>query len=217
MLKTSTFSPASSLDKDIFAGNCLAAAAFSSPTYVDDIEYDATEHYQRWYQEGCDRTVANSRYQRKHFPKHQHIPGQTLTVDQLGRICEGPIELLLGLDVAAVLWDRTDNKADVALEGIKFDVKGATPKCGNSFAVECEKARGGVYDALLLVQLVQPGLARVWACKCAPVEGKWQEKPGSMAGKKPFYRIPCPALPCPYLALTPHPARSQPSPSRGFF
>lgn len=193
MLKTSTFSPASALDKDIFAGNCLAAAESSFPTYVGDIEYDATQYYQKWYQEGTARTVANSGFQPNHKPQHQHIPGQFLTVDQLGRICEGPIELLLGLDVAAVLQDRTDKRPDVAVDGVRFDVKGATPRYGNSFAVECEKARGGGYDALLLVQLVQPGLARVWACKCDAVAGGWEEKPGSMAGKKPFFRIPCPA------------------------
>lgn len=192
MLQTSTFSPASSLDKDIFALNCLAAAESSSPAYVGDIEYDAGEHYQKWYQEGCDRTAANAGFQRKHSPEHQHIPGQALTVDQLGRICEGPVSLLLGLDVAAVLQDRTDKRPDVVVDGIRFDVKGSMPRYENSFSIECYKARDGRYDALLLVQLVRPGLARVWACRCEPGAG-WQEKAGCPASKPNFYRIPCPA------------------------
>lgn len=103
----------------------------------------ASEHYQKWYQEGCQRTAANSRFQRKHSPEHQHVPGQALTVDQMGRICEGPIELLLGLDVAAVLQDRTDKRPDVVVDGIRFDVKGSVPRYENSFAVECEKVRSG--------------------------------------------------------------------------
>lgn len=188
-----TFSPDSYFDKDIFSISCLQAADDSAPSYIGDIEYEPENNFELWLGEGSMRTAANSRFQTSHKPQHQYIPGQQLTVDQLGRICEGPIELMLGLDVAAVLDDRTDARPDLTVSGVRFDVKGSAVRPENSFAIPCWQANSGRYDALLLVQHVRPGLARVWGCKCSPGQG-WQERPAAMAGKKPFYRIACPDL-----------------------
>ena len=188
-----TFNTDSCFDKDIFKDSCLQAAGSSAPSLIGDIEYDPAINFELWLAEGDMRTAANSRFQKAHQAQHQFIPGQALTVDQLGRICEGPIELMLGLDVAAVLDDRTDARPHLTVSGVLFDVKGSAVRPENSFAIPCWKANSGRYDALLLVQHVRPGLARIWGCKCSPGAG-WQERPAAMAGKKPFYRIACPDL-----------------------
>jgi hypothetical protein len=189
------FSPESELDRDLFAVACLEAASSSTPTYIGDIAYDAGLHYERWIAEGSMRTAVNARIGTAHARQAamQRIPGQDLTVDQIGRICEGPIELLLGLDVAAVLTDSTDARPDLTVDGVRFDVKGSRARAENSFAVPCWQACSGRYDALLLVQHVAPGLARVWCCKCTPGGSSWQQRPPSQPGKKPFFRIACPA------------------------
>lgn len=191
-----TFSPNSALDRDLFEIGCLYAAESPLPTYLGDITYAAAEHYERWLAEGDMRTAANRRMGTAHARSeaHQRIPTTTLTVDQIGRLAEGPIELMLGLDVAAVLSDSTDARPDRTLSGVRFDVKGAAVRPGNSFAVPCWRVARGEYDALLLVQCIEPGRARVWGCACRPGPG-WQEYPASQAGKRPFYRIACPEPP----------------------
>lgn len=187
------FSHDSALDRDLFQDACLEAANSPEPTYVGDIAYDAALYFERWLDEGTMRTAVNKRIGTAHAKQtaHQRIPGQALTVDQLGRICEGPIELLLGLDVAAVLLDSTDARPDLTVDGVRFDVKGSSVRPENSFAIPCWQALTDKYDALLLVQHVSPGLARVWCCKCTPGRG-WQQRPPSQPGKKPFFRIACP-------------------------
>lgn len=190
------FTPESTLDRDLFEIGCLYAAECPAPSYIGDIAYDPGNCYERWLLEGDMRTAANRRIGTAHARSeaHQRIPNTALTVDQIGRLAEGPIELMLGLDVAAVLPDSTDARPDKTLGGVRLDVKGAAPRPGNSFAVPCWRVARGEYDALLLVQCVEPGLVRVWGCACRPGDG-WQEYPASQVGKRPFYRIACPEPP----------------------
>jgi hypothetical protein len=189
---TIVFTPGNETDADIFQMLCVEAAGFSKPTYIGDIVYDSSIHLERWIDEGNQRTAVNSKTGRavKNQSEVQQIPNIGFTVDQLGRICEGPIELLLGLDVAAVVTDGTDDRPDKIIDGIRFDVKGATVRHENSFSIPLWQAHSGKYDALLLVQHLEAGRVRVWACRCE-ADNSWQRRPPSKVGKKPFYRIPC--------------------------
>lgn len=94
------------------------------------------------------RTAANNRFQKAHQAQHKFIPRQVLTVDQLGRFCVGPIELMPDLDVAAVLDDKTDTRPELTVSGVRFDVKGSAARPENSFAIPCWQANSGRYDAL---------------------------------------------------------------------
>jgi hypothetical protein len=190
---TIEFRPGHAADADIFQLLCVEAASSSKPTYIGDIVYDPSTHFEQWIAEGDARMNVNTKTGKAHSNQKniQKIPGVTFTVDQLGRICEGPVELLLGLDVAAVVENGTDDRPDKTFEGIRFDVKGATKREENSFAIPCWQALSGKYDALMLVQHLEVGRVRVWVCKCKPAEG-WMKLAGSKVGKKPFYRIACP-------------------------
>lgn len=189
------FKTDSAVDADLFAISCSAAAEHSQPAFVGCIEYNPEGVFDKWLAEGEARASINKAMRTaagKKPASPQRVPGNEYTVDQLGRICEGPIELLLGLDVAAVVQDGTDARPDKTLDsGLRFDVKGSRVRPENSFAIPCWQAMTGKYDALLLVQHVRPGLVRVWACKCKPGDG-WQQRPPARAGNKPFFRIACP-------------------------
>lgn len=187
-----TFESTSEVDRDIFELLLLDAADDSSPAYIGDIRYPATM-FETWCAEGRMRAAVNAKLRGSSWSaKDQRTPGSTLTVDELGRTCEGAIETMLGLDVAAVLHDGTDDRPDKTLNGVKFDVKGSLVRPGNTFAIPCWQALSKGYDALILSQHVEPGLARVWCCACKPVGASaWQYMQG-VRGKKPFYRIACP-------------------------
>lgn len=187
------YTPDSELDRDLFQAACLAAAESSTPSYIGEIAYDPTNHYEQWLAEGSMRTAVNKKIGTAHElqAKHQRIPGQALTVDELGRVCEGPVELLLGLDVAGVLMDSTDARPDKTVDGVRFDVKGSMVRPGNTFSLPCHKALKGDYDALILVQHVEPGRVRVWCCKCEVGGPSWTKFNPSQKGKTPFYRISC--------------------------
>lgn len=190
MLNTHVFSPSSQLDKDLFELMLLDAATNSTPTYIADVETDPA-NFERYCAEGRMRAEANARMKGNAWRREDQLtPGQDLTVDELGRVGEGAIEEMLGLDVAPVLADSTDRRPDKTLAGVKFDVKTATPRPGDSFAVPCYKVKNGGYDALLLVQHLEPGLARVWCCKCKPEGLAWM-KLGGARGKTAFWRIAC--------------------------
>lgn len=192
------FSTQSDLDRDMFASFITLAAANSTPTYICDIR-TPPGRFEQYCAEGRARAEANARMRGKDWrPSDQNTPGQTLTVDELGRVGEGYIEEMLGgLDVAPVLVDSTDDRPDKTLNGLKFDVKASNPRPGDSFAVPIWQVAAKGYDALLLVQHLEPGLARVWCCRCKPEGGAWRSQHG-VRGKKPFWRIECtpaPAVP----------------------
>jgi hypothetical protein len=137
------------------------------------------------------RAEANARMRGKEWrAQDQRTPGQALTVDELGRVAEGSIEAMLGLDVAPVLADSTDDRPDKTVQGVAFDVKGANVRPGNTFSVPCWQVASKGYDALLLVQHIEPGLARVWCCKCLPGGEGWRHYPG-VRGKKDFWQLTC--------------------------
>lgn len=190
MLNTHVFSPSSALDKDLFELMLLNAAVSSTPSYIADVTTDPA-NFERYCAEGRMRAEANARMRGKEWRREDQLtPGQTLTIDELGRVGEGSIEEMLGLDVAAVLADSTDKRPDKTLASIKFDVKAATPRPGDSFAVPVWQVASAGYDALLLVQHIEPGLARVWCCKCKPEGAAWM-KLGGVRGKRAFWRISC--------------------------
>lgn len=189
-MQTHVFSPASSVDKDLFELMLLDAANSSTPTYICDVETNPA-NFERYCAEGRLRAEANARMRGKEWRREDQLtPGQALTVDELGRVGEGAVEEMLGLDVAPVLADSTDKRPDKTLAGIKFDVKSATPRPGDSFAVPVWQVASAGYDALLLVQHIEPGLARVWCCKCKAEGAAWTQLAGAR-GKKPFWRICC--------------------------
>lgn len=184
-----TFSPANDFDRFAFEQLLLEAAQSARPTEIGHIEFDP-ELIPLWLEEGRMRTAVNRSIGTAHpdQAKQQRIEGQAWTCDELGRVCEGPVELMLGLDVAAVNTCGTEPSADKSIQGVRFDVKGAGPERNGTFSLPVWTTRCGRYDALVLVHYLRPGLCRVFACKCAPDEGCWQLRPGT-AGRKPFYLI----------------------------
>lgn len=183
-------SPSDALDREIFESLILEAAQSPTPTYIADIKTDP-ELFEQLCAEGRMRAEVNARLRGQEWKAgDQRTPGQKLTVDELGRVTEGAIEAMLGLDVAPVLQDSTDNRPDKTLAGVKFDVKGAEKRPGDTFSVPCWHIATKGYDALLLVQHVEPGLARVWCCSAHPAGPAWVKMAG-VRGKKPFWRLTC--------------------------
>ncbi len=186
-----SLSPNDSLDRELFETMILEAAASPTPVYVCDIETDPAL-FEQHCAEGRMRAEANARMRGGDWKgQHQHTPGSALTIDELGRVAEGAIEAMLGLDVAAVLEDSTDDRPDKTLAGVKFDVKGSFVRPGNTFALPCWQVATKGYDSLLLVQHLEPGKARVWCCKCQPGGEAWTKLNG-VRGKGAFWRISCP-------------------------
>lgn len=185
------YSPESEVDRGIFEMMLLEAATDSTPTQIGDVTYNP-EAFERYCAEGRMRAEANARMRGGRWrPQDQATPGCELTVDELGRVAEGAVEAMLGLDVAAVLADGVDARPDKTIAGVRFDVKGAHPRPGDSFAVPTRKVHE--YDALVLVQHIEPGRARVWCCKSAPGDSRrWGFRRG-VRGKSDFYRIQCSA------------------------
>lgn len=187
----STFNPADELDRDIFEAHILECAASPTPVLVGDIKTDPSD-FERLCAEGRMRAEANARMRGREWKAADQLtPGQTMTVDELGRVAEGAIDAMLGLDVAPVLADSTDDRPDKTVAGVKFDVKGSFVRPGNTFSIPCWQVATKGYDALLLVQHIEPGLARVWCCSCAPGGEAWTKMAG-VRGKKPFWRVACP-------------------------
>lgn len=186
-----SLSPSEALDREIFESLILEAAASAAPTYICDVSIDP-ELFEQHCTEGRMRAEANAKMRGGDWkPQDQRTPGQELTVDELGRVAEGAIEAMLGLDVAAVLDDSVDARPDKTVAGVRFDVKGSAVRAGNTFAVPCWKVAKGDWDALLLVQHIEPGRARVWCAKCSPGGEHWTKLNG-VRGKRPFWRLSCP-------------------------
>lgn len=186
-----TLNAKEALDKEIFQSLILDAAESQTPVYICDIESDP-DKFEQYCAEGRMRAEANARMRGKDWKASvQKIPGIKLTADEIGRAAEGPIEEMVGLDVAAVLADSTDDRPDVVVEGVRFDVKGATVRANNTFAVPHYQVLTKGYNALLLVQHIEPGKARVWCVKCSPGGESWTYMQG-VRGNKPFWRIACP-------------------------
>lgn len=189
---TVTFRPESDVDRDIFGLICREAADSFNPTYIGDIKYDAAKHFERWLEEGRMRSAVNKKTGKADDKQaeRQRIENCKFTCDELGRITEGPIELMWGLTVAAVVEDGTDDRPDLCIDGVQFDVKGSYQRQTPSFSLPVWTVKK--YEALLLVQHVEPGLARVWACKCG-AKVPWKEMPPAPGKKHPFFLIRCPA------------------------
>lgn len=184
-----TFTPSNDFDRFAFEQLLLSAADSSTPTYIGDVATDPAQ-FERLCAEGRQRSDVNKSTRGSWKAAHQHTPGQALTVDELGRVCEGAVEAMVGLDAAAVVLDGTDDRPDKTLAGVKFDVKGSAVRPNNTFAVPCWQVENKGYDALVLVQHVAPGHARVWCVKCAP-SACWKRM-GGVRGKQDFWLIPCP-------------------------
>lgn len=186
-----TLNAADQLERGIFEALILQAAESPDPAYICDLETDPTLH-EVLKAEGRARAADNSkRLGARWNGKSQNIPRQSLTKDEIGRVCEYPIETMLGLDVAAVLEGATDNRPDKTVDGVRFDVKGAENRPFNTFSLPQYKVDGDAYDALLLVRLLAPGQYRIWCCRCAPQGGCWKACEGK-AGNHDFYLIRCP-------------------------
>jgi hypothetical protein len=184
------------LDRELFESAILAAAQSPTPSYICDIQHDPAL-VPVWADEGRQRTKDNAERLAKAWrSQKQHIPGQAFTADEIGRVAEGPVELMLGLDVAAVLHGQVDARPDKTVDGVRFDVKGSENRPDNTFSLPVHKVAEGVYDALILVRYLKPGHVRVWSCKCEATAPAWSARPG-VRGQTPFYVISCPdgALP----------------------
>ncbi len=189
---TIAYSPLSDLDRDLFAIACREAADSFTPTYIGDIHYDAAQHFETWLAEGRMRSAVNRKTGKadERQDERQAIKKCSFTCDELGRITEGPIELMCGLTVAAVVEDGTDDRPDLCIDGVQFDVKGSYKRDTDTFSLPLWTV--SKYEALLLVQHVEPGLARVWACKCG-AQVPWERRPPAKGKKHGFYLITCPA------------------------
>lgn len=186
-----TLDQSDALERELFEAALLAAATSPTPSYICDIHHDVAL-LPKWCEEGRQRAKENAEMRGKAWkPQDQHTPGQSFTADEIGRVAEGPVELMLGLDVAAVLKGRVDARPDKTLDGIRFDVKGAENRPDNTFSLPVYKVKQNKYDALILVRYIKPGHVRVWACKCAPVKPAWCEMDG-VRDKGPFYKVSCP-------------------------
>lgn len=176
------------LEKTIFQSLIIEASKSSKPTYICDIRTDPSK-FEQLCEEGRQRTAVNKKIQANFKPGNQITKGQKLTADEVGRLTEHPIEEMLGLDVAAVLEDSTDDRPDKVVDGVKFDVKGSVYRKTNSFSLPVWQVKTKGYDALLLVQHIEPGHSRVWCCKCEPGEA-WKCHAG-VGGKSAFFCITC--------------------------
>lgn len=183
------FSPESDFDRYAFEELLVEAAESGAPREIGHVQYDASL-IEVWLEEGRMRTAVNARIGTAHKDQkaQQRIVGQAWTCDELGRVCEGPVELMLGLDVAAVNECGTEPKADREVQGIRFDVKGAGKERDATFSLPVWTTKKDRYDALILVQYLEPGLCRVWACKLDPPSGHWEYRPGTK-GRPNFYLI----------------------------
>lgn len=191
---TPVFRPESETDRDIFELLVLSAACSQTPLFIGEIHTDPVLH-DVWCGEGRMRAEMNARRKGADWKGFvQKIPGTKLTVDEIGRLGEGPVELMLGLDVAAVV-EGTDDRPDKVIDGVKFDVKASLERPENTFSLPVWQVESKDYDALLLVQHVEPGRVRVWCGACDKKSPAWQMRPGAMSrGKRkgPFYLITCP-------------------------
>lgn len=184
------YSTQSELDRDLFEMALVEAATSKTPVEIGLLSYPA-ELIEVWLEEGRMRTAVNAKIGTAHKDqkKQQKITGQTWTCDELGRVCEGPVELMLGLDVAAVNHDGTEPTADKVIDGIRFDVKGAGAERDCTFSLPVWTVKKDRYDALVLVQYLEPGQCRVWACAVAD-EALGFPRPGTR-GRPAYFLIDC--------------------------
>lgn len=186
-----TLDQSDALDRELFEAALLAAAESPTPSYICDIRH-APELVPFWAEEGRQRARENAlRLGKRWRPQDQHSPGQNFTADEIGRVAEGPVELMLGLDVAAVLKGQVDARPDKTLDGVRFDVKGSENRPRNTFSLPVDKVDVNGYDALILVRYLMPGHVRVWCCKCKPEGGAWEQRDG-VRDKNDYYLITCP-------------------------
>lgn len=186
-----TLDQSDSLDRDLFEAALLAAAESSTPSYICDIKH-APELVPLWQAEGRQRAKENAlRLGKRWRPQDQWSPGQAFSADEIGRVAEGPVEQMLGLDVAAVLKGRVDARPDKTLDGVRFDVKGSENRPRNTFSLPVDKVNVSAYDALILVRYLAPGHVRVWCCKCLPKGRAWERRDG-VRDKGPYYLVTCP-------------------------
>lgn len=178
------------MDRDLLELYINEHATSPVPRCAGYLKTDASR-FEQLCAEGRGRSSANASMRGDAWNAgHQHTPGHTLTVDEVGRVAEGGVEDFLGIDVAAVLPDATDARPDIVRGGVRFDIKAACVRPGDTFSVPCWQVDGGRYDALLLVQHIEPGRARLWVCKCDPSSPAWERRPG-VRGKADFYLIHC--------------------------
>lgn len=185
-----TLSPSSDVDKFCFRQMLAEALNSDTPKAICAIEYPA-DMFETWLVEGRLRTAVNKKLGNggpTPSEIRQYIRGSDFTSDEIGRACEGPVELMLdGLSVKAVNLEGTEPDPDVALAGRRVDVKGTDWNRKNTFSVKCSDVKK--YDSLLLIRTERPGLVQVWACRCNPAA--WGDVRKGTQGRPNYYLIDC--------------------------
>jgi len=191
--EVAVFRPENGADREVFELYVIDAADSLIPVFLGEIHTDPALH-DVWCAEGRMRAEMNARRKGADWKAYvQKIPGTALTVDEIGRLGEGPIERMLGLDVAAVV-ESTDDRPDKVIAGIKFDVKASLARAGDTFSLPVWQVKSKNYDALILVQHIEPGRCKAWCGRCAPESAAWEMRPGAISKgkrKSPFYLIRC--------------------------
>lgn len=184
---TPVFRPESETDRDLFELALLEACTCGQPQFIGEVHTDPAL-FEQWCVEGRMRSEMNAKRLGDSWnAEKQRIKKQDLTADEIGRLGEGPIEQMLGLDVAAVV-EGTDDRPDRVVSGVRFDVKASRERPGNTFSVPVWVMKQKEYDALVLVQHVQPGVARVW-CGRSKKDGERLEAWEYRRGKPDFWLI----------------------------
>lgn len=185
-----TLSPESDFDKYCFREMLADALDSDTPKPICSIAYPEAL-FDTWLEEGRMRTAVNKKLGnggRTPSEIRQYIRGSEFTSDEIGRACEGPVELMLdGLSVKAVNLEGTEPDPDVALAGKRVDVKGTDWNRKSTFSVTCGDVKK--YDSLILVRTERPGLVQVWACRCNPAA--WGDARSGTQGRQDYYLIDC--------------------------
>lgn len=176
------------VDSGLFEIVLSDAAQSDVPVYLGTIELPRAR-LEQLCEEGRQRAEENRKRLGNRWKGHrQALPGCPYTVDELGRICEGAVEDLIPLQSAAVVRGAVDERPDVDLEGISFDIKGAYARPGYTFSVAHYLATK--YEALVLVMMQPDGTLHVWAVRCRPENFELRR---GVNGGADFYLVRCPA------------------------
>ncbi len=176
------------VDAGLFEIVLTDAAQSDEPVYLGTIELPAGR-LQQLIAEGRQRAEENrQRLGARWKGDRQQLAGCPYSVDELGRICEGAVEDLIPLQSAAVVEGGVDERPDLALAGISFDIKGSYARPGYTFSVAHYLAIK--YEALVLVMMNPDGQLHVWAVRCRPENFELRRGVG---GGADFYLVRCPA------------------------
>lgn len=186
------------IDQELLRQAILDGAANPAGVYVCDLAY-SVEAEAAFLEAALARTLDNNKRSKN---KEAHLAASKIaggtTADTVGMLGEGPMRLALPNEAWSAIFVEgdTDKRPDVVIDNVRFDVKAASRNGRSTFSVEAPKWDSGVFDALILVKPLKPGLARIYVCAARP--NVWTRHKGIWTPKG--------RLPDFYLLVMPDPA-----------